>query len=48
MTEPRITEKTNKYERLFKICLSFVGQTLDEVIFYLDKDDLDFSEQPNE
>jgi len=48
MTEPWTTEEINEYDKLFKTCQTFVGQTIEQVIFYLDKDDLDFNEQPNE
>jgi hypothetical protein len=48
MTEPWTTEEINEYDKLFKTCQTFVGQTIEQVIFYLDEDDLDFNEQSNE
>lgn len=48
MTEPWTTEEQNEYDKLFKTCQTFVGQKIERVIFYLDEDDIDFNEQPNE
>ena len=48
MTEPWTTEEIDEYDRLFKTCQTFVGQTIEQVTFYLDEDDLNFNEQPNE
>jgi hypothetical protein len=48
MTEPWTTEEINEYDKLFKTCQTFVGQTIEQVTFYLDEEDLDFNEQPNE
>lgn len=48
MTEPWTTEEINEYDKLFKTCQTFIGQTIEQVTFYLDEDDLDFNEQPNE
>ena len=47
MTEPWTTEEISEYDKLFKTCQTFVGQIIEQVIFYLDEDDLDFNEQPN-
>lgn len=48
MTELWTTEEINEYDRLFKTCQSFVGKKIEQVIFYLDENDIDFNEQPNE
>ena len=48
MTEPWTIEERNEYDKLFKTCQTFVGQTIEQIIFYLNEDDLDFNEQPNE
>ena len=48
MTEPWTKEEIDEYDKLFKTCQIFVGQTIEQVTFYLDEDDLDFTEQPNE
>lgn len=48
MTEPWTKEEIDEYDKLFKTCQTFVGQTIEQVTFYLDEDDLDFNEQPNE
>lgn len=48
MTEFWTPERTNEYDKLFRTCQSFVGQKIEQVVFYLDENDIDFSEQPNE
>ena len=48
MTEPWTTEEINEYDKLFKTCQTFVGQKIEQIIFYLDDDDIDYTEQPNE
>ena len=48
MTVPWTTEERSEYDRLFKICQSFAGQKIEQIWFYLDKDDIDYNEQPNE
>lgn len=48
MTEPWTLREINEYDRLFKTCQSFVGQNIEQIIFYLDDDDIDYNEQPNE
>ncbi|MDI9876211.1 hypothetical protein [Flectobacillus rivi] len=48
MTKPWTTEEINEYEKLFKTCQTFVGQKIEQVVFYLGEDDIDFNEQPNE
>ena len=48
MTEPWTKVEIDEYDKLFKTCQTFVGQTIEQVTFYLDEDDLDFNEQPNE
>ncbi|MDF0720958.1 hypothetical protein P0M11_13210 [Kaistella sp. PBT33-4] len=48
MTEPWTTEEINEYDKLFKTCQTFVGQIIEQITFYLDQEDSDFSEQPNE
>lgn len=48
MTNPTTTQKTNEYGRLFEICQGFIGQKIEQIIFYLDEADLNYTEQPNE
>lgn len=48
MTEPWTIEETNEYDKLFRTCLTFVGQKIEQIFSYLDEDDIDFTEQPNE
>jgi hypothetical protein len=37
----------NEYDGLFQTCQSFLGQNIEQITFYLDEDDIDYSEQPN-
>jgi hypothetical protein len=48
MTNPIHTQKINEYGRLFEICQSFIGQKVEQIIFYLDETDINYTEQPNE
>lgn len=48
MKEPWTTEEINEYDRLYRICENLAGQKIEQVIFYLDKEDINFNEQPNE
>lgn len=48
MTDPWSTEETNEYDKLIKTCQTIVGQKIEQIVFYLDEDDFDFTEQPNE
>ncbi|MBF02130.1 MAG: hypothetical protein CMP76_02420 [Flavobacterium sp.] len=48
MTKLWTTEEINEYETLFKTSQAFIGQKIEKISFYLDKDDIDFNEQPNQ
>ncbi|KIC90090.1 hypothetical protein, partial [Flavihumibacter solisilvae] len=47
MTDPWTIEEINEYDRIFKTCQTFIGQKIEEIVFYLDENDFDFTEQPN-
>ena len=48
MKKYRSNELINEYDKLFTTCMSLVGQKIEQINFYLDEDDFDFNEQPNE
>ncbi len=48
MIEPWTPEEMNEYNKVFKTCQRFIGQKIEQINFYLDEDDVDYNEQPNE